>query len=413
LSSYDAIAELYDPWSVSVVEDVAFYLEEARRSGGPVVELGVGTGRIAVPIAADGIRVIGVDSSRGMLDVCARRAALAGVEIDLRVGDLREPPVDELVPLVICPFRSLLHMHTDEDRLAVFAAAHRLLLRDGRFVFDVFAPDAADIALTQDRWLEREPGIFERAVWDEAARTLTRQGVDVIVTSGGDHSTRAAQQATATIPIVFLEAADPVGAGFVKSLARPGGNITGLADLGLELVPKGLEIFRELIPRLRRVLLVYDATNDFTVSQLPVYRDAAQRLGLMLVERPVRTEDEARSVISAIKKSEIDGIFSPRVLSQNIPGLILEIAPKRGIPTMFETPFYVERAGLASYGADKYALGRQAARLVDKILKGAKPGDIPVEQPTKFELAINVKAAKALGIVIPQSMLLRADRLIQ
>jgi putative ABC transport system substrate-binding protein len=247
----------------------------------------------------------------------------------------------------------------------------------------------------------------------EAARTLTRQGVDVIVTSGGDHSTRAAQQATATIPIVFLEAADPVGAGFVKSLARPGGNITGLADLGLELVPKGLEIFRELIPRLRRVLLVYDATNDFTVSQLPVYRDAAQRLGLMLVERPVRTEDEARSVISAIKKSEIDGIFSPRVLSQNIPGLILEIAPKRGIPTMFETPFYVERAGLASYGADKYALGRQAARLVDKILKGAKPGDIPVEQPTKFELAINVKAAKALGIVIPQSMLLRADRLIQ
>jgi SAM-dependent methyltransferase len=108
-----------------------------------------------------------------MLDVCARRAALAGVEIDLRVGDLREPPVDELVPLVICPFRSLLHMHTDEDRLAVFAAAHRLLLRDGRFVFDVFAPDAADIALTQDRWLEREPGIFERAVWDEAARTLT------------------------------------------------------------------------------------------------------------------------------------------------------------------------------------------------------------------------------------------------
>jgi SAM-dependent methyltransferase len=173
LSSYDAIAELYDPWSASVIEDVAFYLEEARRSGGPVVELGVGTGRIAVPIAADGIRVIGVDSSRGMLDVCARRAAIAGVEIDLRVGDLREPPVDEQVPLVICPFRSLLHMHTHEDRRAVFAAAHRLLHPDGRFVFDVFAPDAADVALTQGRWLEREPGIFERAVWDEEARTLT------------------------------------------------------------------------------------------------------------------------------------------------------------------------------------------------------------------------------------------------
>jgi SAM-dependent methyltransferase len=172
-SPYDAIAELYDPWSASVLEDVAFYLEEARRSGGPVVELGVGTGRIAVPIAADGIRVIGVDSSRGMLDVCARRAALAGVELDLRVGDLREPPVSERVPLVICPFRSLLHMHTDEDRRRVLGAAHELLLPGGRFVFDVFTPGAEDIAKTHDRWLEREPGIFEHAVWDETERTLT------------------------------------------------------------------------------------------------------------------------------------------------------------------------------------------------------------------------------------------------
>jgi SAM-dependent methyltransferase len=172
LSSYDAIAELYDPWSASVVEDVAFYVGEARRSGGPVVELGVGTGRIAVPIAADGIRVVGVDSSRGMLDVCARRAALAGVELDLRVGDLREPPVRERVPLVICPFRSLLHMHTDEDRRRVLRAAYDLLLPGGRFVFDVFTPAAADIEQTQGRWLEREPGIFEHAVWDEEARTL-------------------------------------------------------------------------------------------------------------------------------------------------------------------------------------------------------------------------------------------------
>ena len=173
MSSYDAIAELYDPWSASVVEDVAFYLEEARRSGGPVVELGVGTGRIAVPLGADGIRVIGVDSSRAMLEVCARRAALAGVTLDLRVGDLREPPVTERVPLVICPFRSLLHMHTDEDRLGVLGAAYDLLLTGGRFVFDVFTPDADDIAQTQGRWLEREPGIFEHAVWDESARMLT------------------------------------------------------------------------------------------------------------------------------------------------------------------------------------------------------------------------------------------------
>jgi putative ABC transport system substrate-binding protein len=249
----------------------------------------------------------------------------------------------------------------------------------------------------------------------EAARTLARQGVDLIVTSGGDHSAKAAQQATATIPIVFLDGTDPVSLGLVRSLARPGGNITGIADLELELVPKGLEIFSELVPGLRRVLLVYDATTNVAASRLKVHRDAAQRLGLTLVERPVHTEDEARSAIMAIKKSEVDGIFSPRLLSLNIPGLILEIGPKRAIPTMFEAPFYVERerGGLASYGADKYALGRQAARLVDKILKGEKPGNIPVEQPTTFDLTINLKAAKALGIAIPPSMLLRANRLIQ
>ena len=156
-----------------MVEDVAFYLEEARRSGGPVLELGVGTGRIAVPIAAEGIRVIGVDSSRGMLDVCARRAALAGVQLDLRVGDLREPPVREQVPLVICPFRSLLHLRTDEDRRRGLEAVRALLVPGGRFVFDVFAPGSDDIEATQDRWLEREPGIFEHAVWDAHERTLT------------------------------------------------------------------------------------------------------------------------------------------------------------------------------------------------------------------------------------------------
>jgi SAM-dependent methyltransferase len=174
-SPYDQIARLYDPWSRSVVEDVPFYLEEARRSGGPVVELGVGTGRIAVPIASDGIRVIGVDASRGMLEVCAERAALSGVgaNLDLRVGDLREPPVHERVPLVICPFRSLLHMQNDEDRMKALRAARELLLPGGRFVFDVFTPSRDDIEATHARWLEREPGIFERADWDEDARTLT------------------------------------------------------------------------------------------------------------------------------------------------------------------------------------------------------------------------------------------------
>lgn len=173
MSAYDAIAQLYDPWSASVTEDIAFYAEEARRAGGPVVELGVGTGRIAIPLAQDGIEVIGVDSSQAMLDVCADRAAAAGVEIDLRLGDLSAPPVRERVPLVIVPFRSYLHLRTTADRRRALAAVRELLLPGGRLVFDVFTPDAEDIAETNGRWLEREPGIWERADWDPERRTLT------------------------------------------------------------------------------------------------------------------------------------------------------------------------------------------------------------------------------------------------
>ena len=173
MSVYDPIARLYDPWSRSVVEDVPFYLEQARHSGGPVVELAVGTGRIAVPIASEGIRVIGVDSSPGMLEVAAERAKLAGTTVELRLGDIRNPPVDEQVPLVICPFRSFLHLHTDADRRKTLRAVHKLLQPGGLFVFDVFAPSREDIADTNDRWLEREPGIWERAVWDEDTHTLT------------------------------------------------------------------------------------------------------------------------------------------------------------------------------------------------------------------------------------------------
>jgi SAM-dependent methyltransferase len=175
VSSYDAIARLYDPWSRSVTEDVGFYVEEARSVAPPVVELGVGTGRIAVPIAAEGIRVIGVDSSAGMLEVCRERAELAGVAelLDLRPGDLREPPVPERVELVVVPFRSYLHLHTDEERLTALRAARELLLPAGRLVFDVFRPGADDIAETHGRWLEREPGIFERARWNTDTRTLT------------------------------------------------------------------------------------------------------------------------------------------------------------------------------------------------------------------------------------------------
>jgi SAM-dependent methyltransferase len=175
VNSYDAIARLYDPWSVSVTEDVRFYVDLAREAGGPVVELGVGTGRIAIPTAAAGVHVIGVDSSRGMLEVCAEAAAAAGVAelVDLRVGDLADPPVRERVHLVTCPFRAYLHLRSDDERLRALGAARDLLLPGGRLVFDVFAPGEDDIAETHGRWLEREPGIFERADWDVETRTLT------------------------------------------------------------------------------------------------------------------------------------------------------------------------------------------------------------------------------------------------
>ncbi|HEY7207215.1 MAG TPA: class I SAM-dependent methyltransferase [Gaiellaceae bacterium] len=174
-SAYDRIARLYDPWSRSVVEDISFYVDEAVASGGPVVELGVGTGRIAIPTAAAGIRVVGVDSSQAMLDVCAEQARAAGLEslLDLRLGDLRRPPVDERVPLVTCPFRAYLHLTDDAQRLQALRAAHDLLAPGGRLVFDVFAPADDDIAETNARWLEREPGIFERADWDTVAQVLT------------------------------------------------------------------------------------------------------------------------------------------------------------------------------------------------------------------------------------------------
>ncbi len=183
-SPYDRIACLYDDWSRSVTEDVSFYVAEARKASGaagagrpgePIVELGVGTGRIAVPIAAAGVPVIGVDSSAAMIRVCRARARAAGVEslLDLRLGDFRAPPVTEPVPLVICPFRAYLHLADDRERHLALRATRALLRPGGRLVFDVFAPSSDDIGETNGRWLEREPGIWERADWDEQARRLT------------------------------------------------------------------------------------------------------------------------------------------------------------------------------------------------------------------------------------------------
>jgi SAM-dependent methyltransferase len=175
MTLYDAIASFYDPWSRSVTEDVDFYVDRALASGGPMVELAVGTGRIAIPVARAGIRVIGVDTSPAMLAVARKAAEQVGVadQLDLRLGDLRQPPVSERVPLVVCPFRSLLHMETEAEKLRALRAARALLEPDGHFVFDVFAPSREDIEETNGRWLEREPEIFERADWDEESRTLS------------------------------------------------------------------------------------------------------------------------------------------------------------------------------------------------------------------------------------------------
>ena len=166
-SSYDPIAEVYDAWSRSVTEDVDFYVAEALAAGGPVVELGVGTGRIAVPTAQAGLPVIGVDSSAAMLEVARRYASDSGVSdlLDLRLGDYVQPPVVERVRLVTCPFRAYLHLGSDEERVEALRAACGLLVPGGRLVFDVFAPSRRDIRETNGRWLEREHGIWERADW--------------------------------------------------------------------------------------------------------------------------------------------------------------------------------------------------------------------------------------------------------
>lgn len=171
-SVYDPIAGLYDAWSRGVTEDIGFYVGWAERTGGAVIELGVGTGRIAVPTARAGVRVTGVDSSARMLAVCHARAAEEGVAhlLDLRLGDLRRPPVEERVPLVTCPFRAYLHLRSDTERLESLRAAFALLEPGGWLVFDVFAPSARDIAETNGRWLEREPGIWELAQWRPSER---------------------------------------------------------------------------------------------------------------------------------------------------------------------------------------------------------------------------------------------------
>lgn len=246
----------------------------------------------------------------------------------------------------------------------------------------------------------------------DAARELVRNGVDLIFTNA-DPATKAAQQATDRIPIVFGGSLDPVAMGLIVSFARPGGNITGVADLSLKLGPKRLQVFGELVPDLRRVLIPYDTNHQLSVMSLQTLRDAALQLGITLTEKAVSSRQEAHDKLARLNKSEVDGILAPNYISLDLPGVVMEIASKGGIPAIFDGSFYVEQGALASYGPDFYQSGRQAARLVDKILKGKKPADIPVEANHQIVFAINLKTAQALGLDIAPQVLYQADKIVR
>jgi len=246
----------------------------------------------------------------------------------------------------------------------------------------------------------------------QAARELVKQGVDILFTNNPAPA-KAAQQATKSIPIVFYGAGDPIGLGLIKSFSHPGGNMTGVTDLDLELDSKRLEIFKEMIPGLTRVMFPYDKNDSFSVAQEKTFRESARRLKITLIEKPILHPDEAKAIFDDLKRTEVHGIMVPRSLSFNIPGLAVEITGQKRIPTMFFGPWYVDQGGIASYGPDFYKSGRQASRLVDKILKGTDPREIPVEVNNDIEFVVNLKVATALGIKITPEALYRATRVIR
>ena len=172
-------------------------------------------------------------------------------------------------------------------------------------------------------------------------------------------------------------------------------------------------MLRGIVPTLKRVLFVYDVADQYTVLELKGYQDAARQLGLALVERPVRTREEAQAALGALRRSDAQGILAPTAMSLNIPGLVFETATRLGLPTMFSEPYWAEQGALGSYSTDLHASGRQAARLVDKILRGTPPGDIPIEIDNHIQFVLNLKTARALGLSISPETTLRANRVLQ
>jgi putative tryptophan/tyrosine transport system substrate-binding protein len=249
----------------------------------------------------------------------------------------------------------------------------------------------------------------------ELAAELVRLKVDIIVVAGGNTLIRAAKNATKTIPIVMAGAApDPVEAGFVESLARPGGNVTGLALLVSELAGKRLELFKEAVPKLARVAVLYDPALPPNVVQLKEVQAAAPALGLTIQPWEVRVTDDFDRVFAALNKQRPDGLYviAGRLVTTNRKRIV-GFALKSRLPSMYSSRDTVDAGGLIYYGADLADSYRRIAYFVDRILKGAKPADLPVEQPTKFELVINLKTAKQIALTIPQSMLYRADKVIK
>jgi putative tryptophan/tyrosine transport system substrate-binding protein len=246
------------------------------------------------------------------------------------------------------------------------------------------------------------------------AAELVRLKVDIIVTAGPP-ATRSAKEATVTIPIVFAQDGDPVASGFVASLARPGGNITGLSTLAPELSGKRLELLKEIVPRLSRVAVLGNSTNPANAQVLKETELAAGVFGVKLQYLDVLDPKDIETAFRAASKGRADAVLMTVsggvVLSQRTQ--VVELAAKSRLPAMYIIREYVETGGLMSYGVSLIDLDRRAATYVDKILKGAKPADLPVEQPTKFEFIINLTAAKQIGLTIPPNVLVRADRVIK
>ena len=258
------------------------------------------------------------------------------------------------------------------------------------------------------RWAE---GKFDRL--PDLAAELVRLNVEVIVT-GGSTSTRAAKKVTTTVPIVMAQVNDPVGNGFVASLARPGGNMTGLSTLYPEISGKRLELLKEIVPKLSRVAVFGDSTNPGNAQSLRETELAAAAFGVQLQYLDVPGPKDIETAFRAASKGRADAVLvlgGPVVQSHRTQ--IVDLAAKSRLPATYNVPEFVEDGGLMSYGVSVNDLYRRAATDVDKILKGAKPADLPVEQPTKFEFVINLKAAKQIGLTIPPNVLARADKVIK